>query len=95
MMRDTLDDCSEGIRGDSFREGEFGVTVRHRLGADENEVEHGLGEHVHELVPDFAGEGGFGTGAEDEETDWGGIEAKAFDGLAGSCTWWVEGVSEG
>lgn len=37
------------------------------------------GEEVGELVPDGAGEGGFGAGTEDEETDGWRFEADAFD----------------
>lgn len=48
-----------------------------------------------ELDPDFAGEGGFGAGAENEEPDRGWVRTEAFDVGSGACAGWVEGVSEG
>jgi hypothetical protein len=48
-----------------------------------------------ELEPDVAGEGGLGAGAEDEDSDWGGFEAEAFEVDVFACSGWVEGVAEG
>lgn len=48
-----------------------------------------------ELDPDFAGQGGFGAGAEDEESDGRRVGTEAFDVGSGACAGWVEGVSEG
>jgi len=51
----------------------FGVPPEHGLRADKEQVEEGLWEDVCELVPDFAGKGGFRSGAEDKEADGGGL----------------------
>lgn len=58
-------------------------------------MEGGAGEEVGELQPDFAGEGGFGACAEEEEPNWGRVRPEAFDVYAGACAGWVEGVAEG
>lgn len=53
------------------------------------------GEEVGELLPYFAGEGGFGAGAEDEEPDGWRVGAQAGDGGVGAGAGGVEGVAEG
>jgi hypothetical protein len=66
-----FDDGAEGIEGRARGERELGFAVRHGFGADEVDGELHAVEEVHHLHPHFAWERGFGTSAEDEETDRG------------------------
>ena len=63
------------------------------FGADEDDVEGDVGEHVRELAPDVAGEGGFCAGADDEDAHWWWEGFGVFDLAAGAGWGWVEGVS--
>jgi len=85
---------TEGIGESAVREGVLEFPTFHGFRADEEQVERGTREHVGQLVPDIAGEGGFGTRSKDEEADgwWGG--ADILDVPASTGRGRVEGVAE-
>lgn len=95
MADPVFDDSTKWVFGRSFGQGEFAVAVGHGFGADEDEVEFGAGEHVRELDPDITWQGGFGAGAEDEETGWRGTRAETGNVETRAIAGWVEGVAEG
>lgn len=90
-----LYDGAKGVGRGACGQRELGVAVGHALRADEVEVKGGAGEEMGELEPDFAGEGGFGAGAEDEEAHGRRVGTKAFDVDACAGARRVEGVSKG
>lgn len=53
------------------------------------------GKEVRELHPYFAREGGFGAGAEDEDSDGGWVGPEAFDVEAGAGAGGMDRVAEG
>ena len=89
-----LDDGAEGVGGRAGRQGKLGVAVCHRFGADEDQVEGDAREEVRELDPDFARQGGFGAGAEDEEADRRGSNAGVLPCVTTTASWGMESVSQ-
>lgn len=85
---------AERIRRRASGQRELIIPIRHTLGPDEEEMESCVSEEVGELDPEFAGEGGFGAGAEDEEADGGWVGPEAGDGYAGACKGGVEGIPQ-
>lgn len=70
-----FDNCAKGVGGCAFGQGELIITVGHALGSDEDEIDQGVGEHVRELKPNFAGQRGFGAGSENEDANWWRLES--------------------
>lgn len=90
-----LGDTAERVGRGALWERELGISVRHALRSDEDEMDQGAREHVRELEPDCTGQGGLGTGAEHENADWWCLQAQALhiNVLAGLGR--VQGVPEG
>lgn len=94
MVAHTLDNRAEGVAGGALGERVLVLTVGHGFGTDEDQVEGDAREHIGELVPDVAGERGFGAGAEDEETDGGRRGADVFDFGTTAGEGRMQGISE-
>ena len=93
MAADLFDGGTVGVLGCPLGNGFVG-TADHGFRSDEDQVEPGAWEQVSELVPDFAGEAGLGSGAEDEEADgWGGL-TESFHVGAFTARRWMESVSQ-
>lgn len=90
-----LDNSTEGILGGALGERELAVPVRHALGADEDEVQHGARVHVLQLQPDGPWKGGLSACAEDENPHWGSFQPKSFHVNAFTGLWRMERVAEG
>lgn len=89
-----LDDTAEWVLGGALGQRELRVPVGHTFGADEDNVQKSLGEHVGELQPDITGQGGLCPCAQNEDSDWRGLQTQTLDIDIFTCLGRVQRVPE-